>query len=46
MDLIEYALIAGFLAVSTSLLLPDFPKNMNLVISKISTIVAGARSRT
>ena len=36
-DLIEYAMIAAFLAVSSILLLPDFPKNMSMIISKISS---------
>ncbi len=35
-DLVEYAMIAGFLAASCSVLLPDFPKNMSMIISKIS----------
>lgn len=36
-DLIEYAMIAAFLAAASSLLLPDFAENMSVVISKISS---------
>lgn len=36
-DLIEYAMIAAFLAASCSVLFPDFPKNMSMIISKISS---------
>ena len=40
-DLIEYAMIAGFLAASSSLVIPDFVKNVSMLIGKISTAWAG-----
>ena len=35
--MIEYAMIAGFLVASCSVLFPDFPKNMSMIVSKISS---------
>ena len=35
-DLIEYAMIAGFLVVASTLVVPDFAHNVCLLISKIS----------
>lgn len=36
-DVIDYAMIAAFLALSSSLLFPDFAKNMSTLISKIAS---------
>lgn len=39
-DLIEYAMIAGFLVVASTLVVPDFAHNVCLLISKISHVWA------
>lgn len=35
-DLIEYAMIAGFLVVASTLVVPDFAHNVCLLISKLA----------
>jgi len=35
-DLIEYAMIAAFLAVSCTMVLPEFAQNVSIVVSKLS----------
>jgi Flp pilus assembly pilin Flp len=39
-DLIEYAMIAAFLVVSSTMVLPEFAQNVSVVVNKISTVWA------
>lgn len=39
-DLIEYAMIAAFLVVSSTMVLPEFAQNVSVVVSKLSTVWA------
>jgi Flp pilus assembly pilin Flp len=41
-DLIEYALMAGFVAVSAGALMPDISTSITSVFTKVSTVMAGA----
>jgi pilus assembly protein Flp/PilA len=38
-DLIEYALLAGFVAVSAGLIMPGVAGSMNRVLSKVASVV-------
>ena len=41
-DLIEYALMAGFVAVAAGALMPNVATSISTVFSKISSVMAGA----
>jgi len=41
-DLIEYALMAGFVAVAAGALMPNIASSISAVFSKISSIMADA----
>ena len=41
-DLIEYALMAGFVAVAAGALMPTVSASISTVFSKISSVMAGA----
>jgi pilus assembly protein Flp/PilA len=41
-DLIEYALMAGFVAVAAGALMPTVSSSISVVFSKISSVMAGA----
>ena len=41
-DLIEYALMAGFVAVAAGALMPNIASSISTVFSKISSILADA----
>lgn len=41
-DLIEYALMAGFVAVAAGALMPAVSSSISTVFSKISSVMAGA----
>ncbi len=41
-DLIEYALMAGFVAVAAGALMPNIASSISTVFSKISSIMADA----
>jgi len=41
-DLIEYALMAGFVAVAAGALMPNIASSISAVFSKISSILADA----
>ena len=41
-DLIEYALMAGFVAVAAGALMPTVSSSISTVFSKVSSVMAGA----
>jgi pilus assembly protein Flp/PilA len=41
-DLIEYALMAGFVAVAAGALMPNVSKSISTVFSKIQSVLAAA----
>ena len=41
-DLIEYALMAGFVAVSAGALLPNFSTSISTIFSQVASVVAVA----
>jgi pilus assembly protein Flp/PilA len=41
-DLIEYALMAGFVAVSAGALMPSISTSISTVFSKVGSVMAGA----
>ncbi len=41
-DLIEYALMAGFVAVAAGALMPTVSSSISTVFSKISSVMSGA----
>ena len=41
-DLIEYALMAGFVAVAAGALMPNISSSISTVFSKISSVMAAA----
>jgi Flp pilus assembly pilin Flp len=41
-DLIEYALMAGFVAIAAGALMPNVATSISTVFSKISSVMAGA----
>jgi pilus assembly protein Flp/PilA len=43
-DLIEYALMAGFVAVAAGALMPTVASSISTVFSKISSVMAAAAS--
>jgi pilus assembly protein Flp/PilA len=45
-DLIEYALMAGFVAVSAGALMPTVTTNISKIFSKVSSAMSAAASQT
>lgn len=43
-DLIEYALMAGFVAVSAGALMPGISASISTVFSKVGSVMTGAAS--
>ena len=43
-DLIEYALMAGFVAVSAGALMPGIQTSISTVFSKVGSVMSGAAS--
>ena len=43
-DLIEYALIAGFVAVAGGAILPGVASNINIVFSRVNSVIVLAAS--
>jgi len=43
-DLIEYALMAGFVAVSAGALMPGIQTSISTVFSKVGSVMTGAAS--
>ena len=41
-DLIEYALMAGFVALAASAIFPGIGASINVVFSKVNSVMAGA----
>ena len=41
-DLIEYALMAGFVAVAAGAIMPGVADSINVVFSKVNSVMAGA----
>jgi len=41
-DLIEYALMAGFVAVSAAALMPNIASSISTVFSQVGSVLAGA----
>lgn len=41
-DLIEYALMAGFIAVAAGALMPNVSNSISTVFSKVQSLLAGA----
>ena len=44
-DLIEYALMAGFVAVAAGAIMPDVSNNISQIFSKISSTLGSAASQ-
>ena len=45
-DLIEYALMAGFVAVAAGAIMPGVASSINIIFSKISSVMAVAASQS
>jgi len=45
-DLIEYALMAGFVAVAAGAIMPTVSRNISQIFSKVSSVVIAANSTT
>ena len=41
-DLIEYALMAGFVAVAAGAIMPNIASSISTIFSKISSVMSGA----
>jgi Flp pilus assembly pilin Flp len=41
-DMVEYALLAGFIAVSAGALLPPIADNISVIFSRLGSVVSGA----
>jgi pilus assembly protein Flp/PilA len=44
-DLIEYALMAGFVAVAAGAIMPGVSSNISIIFSKVSSSMAGAANQ-
>ena len=44
-DLIEYALMAGFVAVAAGAIMPGVATSISTIFSKISSVLAGASAQ-
>lgn len=45
-DLIEYALMAGFVAVAAGAIMPGVATSISTIFSKISSVMAGASTQS
>jgi pilus assembly protein Flp/PilA len=45
-DLIEYALMAGFVAVAAGAIMPGVASSISVIFSKISSVMTGAASQS
>ena len=45
-DLVEYALLAGFIAVAAGALLPGISTSISTIFSKISSVMTAAASQS
>ncbi len=43
-DLVEYALMAGFVAVAAGALMPNISTSISTIFSKVSSVLTGAAS--
>lgn len=43
-DLIEYALMAGFVAVAAGAIMPSVADNLTIIFSKVSSVLTAAAS--
>jgi pilus assembly protein Flp/PilA len=43
-DLVEYALMAGFVAVAAGALMPNISSSISTIFSKVSSVLTGAGS--
>jgi pilus assembly protein Flp/PilA len=41
-DMVEYALLAGFIAVAAGALLPPVADNISIIFSRMGSVVSGA----
>ncbi len=44
-DLIEYALMAGFVAVAAGAIVPQVANNISIIFSKVNSVVGGAAAQ-
>jgi pilus assembly protein Flp/PilA len=44
-DLIEYALMAGFVAVAAGAIMPDVANSISTIISKVGSVLSSAASQ-
>ncbi len=44
-DMVEYALLAGFIAVAAGALLPGISNNISLIFSKMASLVGNAAAQ-
>jgi len=44
-DLIEYALMAGFVAVAAGAIVPSVANNISQIFSKVNSVVGGAAAQ-
>ena len=44
-DLIEYALMAGFVAVAAGAIVPTVASNISTIFSKVNSVVSGAAAQ-
>ena len=44
-DLIEYALMAGFVAVAAGAIVPSVAANISTIFSKVNSVVTGAAAQ-
>lgn len=43
-DLIEYALMAGFVAVTVGAIMPDVASSISVIFSQVASVMTGAAS--
>jgi len=44
-DMVEYALLAGFIAVAAGAILPGISNNISIIFSKMASLVGNASSQ-
>jgi pilus assembly protein Flp/PilA len=44
-DLVEYALMAGFVAVVTGAIMPDVASSISVIFSKVASVMTGSASQ-
>lgn len=45
-DLIEYALMAGFVAIAAGAIVPGVASNLSIIFSKISSVMSAASTQS